>query len=165
MNFNFWSQIPLTPPLAQGGGGSGRKRLYFWGTWVVLKFLKILRSKVVCKPYLGANYNFQWSWGRFDSRDLNSHSNVVNKPSLWLQHIYPKNSPPPWGPLEGVWGRVWLQKSKVAPKLGLHTKFELNSSKYVVTTPPPLYRVAAGDSTLFSLPPPFTTPPGHWDAP
>ena len=27
-----------------------------------------------------------------------------------------------------------LQKSKFAPKLGLHTKFELNSSKYVVTT-------------------------------
>ena len=31
----------------------------------------------------------------------------------------------------------------------MQTKFQLNSSKYV----------AAGDSTLFSLPPPFTPPP------
>ena len=48
----------------------------------------------------------------------------------------PKIAPPPWGPLEGVWRRVWLQKSKVAPKLGLHTKFELNMwSQH----PPPSY--------------------------
>ena len=39
--------------------------------------------------------------------------------------------------------------SKVAPKLGLHTKFELNSSKYVVTTPPPPTWSGSWGLTLF----------------
>ena len=71
-------------------------------------------------------------WFTHTKFELNSSKFVVTT------HLPPpQNSPPlhPRTPLEGGWGG-WLQKSKVAPKLGLHTKLELNMwSQH----PPPSY--------------------------
>ena len=48
------SPWPTKPPPPGGGG------LYFGDSWVVATFLKLLSSNLVCKPYLGMNFNF-WS--------------------------------------------------------------------------------------------------------
>ena len=59
------SKSPLTP-LGRGllgrgllgGGPLGDGALCFRGKGVVVTFLKLLSSNLVCKPYLGANFNF-----------------------------------------------------------------------------------------------------------
>ena len=100
--------------------------------------------------------------GGYDFKKLNPHPNGIWIPSLSsILHNTPtpKNSPLP-PPQEsfplGGWGG-WLQKSKFAPKIGLHTKFQLNSSKYVVTTPPPSTEWQL--RTLILLTPSFYPPP------
>ena len=56
VNLNLWSQNPSTPsPGVPPPGGGG---LYFRGTWVMATFLRLLSSNLVCKPYLGTNFNF-----------------------------------------------------------------------------------------------------------
>ena len=59
--FNF---LKLNPPSALwggvlwGGGPLGDGALCFRGKGVVVTFLKLLSSNLVCKPYLGGDSNF-----------------------------------------------------------------------------------------------------------
>ena len=71
---------------------------------------------------------------------------------MWSQHNYPQNSPLPPEDPPGGWGGVDFKNQTFAPKLGLHTKFQLNSSKYVVTTPPPSTEWQLGTQPYFPYP-------------
>ena len=47
--------LKSNPPSPQGGSPGGG--LCVGGRWVVASFLKLLSSNLVCKPYLGANFD------------------------------------------------------------------------------------------------------------
>ena len=51
------SLLLISPKRLNGLSSKGRG-LYFGGRWVVATFLKLLSSNLVCKPYLGTNFNF-----------------------------------------------------------------------------------------------------------